>query len=105
MRHPLFKDIAKEKPLKISEMSHIAPFDPKDYKAAIAAKGVYTCGANLFWANLFYTACPGVPINRTGVCASNQSLFSAADLCNCSVGSIAIQACQAYHCSLKRCST
>lgn len=72
LRHPLFTDIAKDQPLKISEKSHIAPFDSKDFKMAIAEKGVYTCGANLFWANLFYTACPGVPINRAGVFASGQ---------------------------------
>jgi len=72
LRHPQFTGIANDLPLKISQMSHIAPFDAADYQIAIRDKGVYTCGANLFWANPFYTACTGVPVNRAGVCASGQ---------------------------------
>lgn len=71
-RHPMFTGIANDLPLKISQMSHIAPFDETDYQMSIRDKGIYICGANLFWANPFFTACPGVPINRQGVRASGQ---------------------------------
>lgn len=72
IRHPQFTGIANDMPLKISQKSHIAPFNAIDYKIAIEENGMYTCGINLFWANPFFSACPGVPINRAGVRTSDQ---------------------------------
>ncbi len=37
------------------------------FKSKIDNHGTHTCGGNLFWADVFFTATPGVPINRRGV--------------------------------------
>ena len=64
--HPVFNGITQEVPLPFDQ-SGITPFSTTDFDVAMSAGMTYTCGANAFWASVFFMTSPGVPINRNGV--------------------------------------
>lgn len=81
-RHPTFAGVAAMKPLTFEDGSHVAPFDKDKFvmRLSPAGDGVhnvdqkYTAGGNLFWTNMFFAPCPGVPINKTGAIAPTKTL-------------------------------
>lgn len=64
LAHPSFAGVVSEDPLPLGQSS-IAPFAKADYDLGML-QGKYACGFNLFKLSLTFSACPGVPINRTG---------------------------------------
>ena len=62
-QHPVFQGLPKMK----SQPIGMEGLDIIKFKSNIAQHGTHTCGGNLFWADVFFTATPGVPINRRGV--------------------------------------
>ena len=60
--HPVFQGIHRTYTSPIG----MTGFDLQEFTTSIEKHGTYTCGGNLFWADLFYTGTPGVPINRRG---------------------------------------
>ena len=60
--HPVFQGIHRTDTSPIG----MTGFDLQEFTTSIEKHGTYTCGGNLFWADLFYTGTPGVPINRRG---------------------------------------
>jgi len=61
--HPVFQGLPKMKTPPVG----LAGLDIDKLKSNIDNHGTYTCGGNVFWADIFFTATPGVPINRRGV--------------------------------------
>ena len=61
--HPVFQGLAK---LSIPPIG-MEGLDVAKFNDNIVTHGTHTCGGNLFWADIFFTGTPGVPINRRGV--------------------------------------
>ena len=53
-----------------------APFDKKAFKIAMETAGVYICGGNFAHENPFYSASPGVPINKRAVDDLMSTVFA-----------------------------
>jgi hypothetical protein len=62
-QHPVFQGLSKMKTPPIG----MDGLDIVKFKSNIDQHGTHTCGGNVFWADVFFTATPGVPINRRGV--------------------------------------
>jgi hypothetical protein len=58
--HPVFQGL----PRMYTPPIGMTGFDNQQFTSSIEQHGTYTCGGTLFWADLFYTGTPGVPINR-----------------------------------------
>lgn len=69
LAHPVFQGL----PTMQTPPIGIQGFDVTAFSAAMSEHGQYTCGGNLFWADLFYTGTPGVPINRRGALSQISS--------------------------------
>ena len=61
--HPVLQGLPKMKTPPVG----LAGLDIDKFKSNIDSHGTHTCGGNVFWADIFFTATPGVPINRRGV--------------------------------------
>ncbi len=57
--------IQSAEPLTIQEGSPIEPFNLQKFVDAMKGKTAsYQAGGNLAWCNVFWSAVPGVPINK-----------------------------------------
>jgi hypothetical protein len=61
--HPVFQGLPKMNTPPVG----MDGLDIVKFQSNIDNHGTHTCGGNLFWADVFFTATPGVPINRRGV--------------------------------------
>ncbi len=61
LEHPVFKNLAKAKPLGIEGHGSGAAFDLEAYQGAMK-NGQYTCQINLFWLDVTFIAMCGVPL-------------------------------------------
>eukprot|EP00969_Alexandrium_andersonii_P124381 5496737-Alexandrium_andersonii.AAC.1 len=43
------------------------PFDAEQFDLAMQSEGRYMCGANMLWANPFFSAQSGVPLNPKSI--------------------------------------
>ena len=74
-KHAEFTNISEQSPLTIAKKStdvdgnhgHMAAFNKTDFHNALATRGIYECGANVFWLAVFYLTTPGMPMSRGGV--------------------------------------
>ena len=69
LNHHVFTDIAKEKPLSISQ----AAFTPAAFNTAMDQSGVYRCAGNIFW--LIIQTSKTVPIRPMKVDQIRQEFF------------------------------
>ena len=53
-----------------------AVFDADNFAAAMRTAKAYDASCNLFWLNLMWSPCPGVPINRSAVDMLRRVYFS-----------------------------
>jgi hypothetical protein len=70
--HPVFQGLPTLRTPPIG----IQGFDIDKFDMDINTYGHYTCGGNIFWADLLYTGTSGVPINRRGARSQSSLLKS-----------------------------
>jgi hypothetical protein len=66
--HPVFQGLPKLQTPPID----IQGFDVNKFKTDVDTYGQYTCGGNMFWADLLYTGTFGVPIIRRGALSQSS---------------------------------
>ena len=76
MECPAFQGIIQKQPPSVAEGGRMAPFNTNDYNAAMQTRGIYSCGANILWVNLWWSATPSMPLNRSGIKALRDRSFS-----------------------------
>ena len=75
MGNPVFEGIHTALPLSVEAGSHIEAFDTPKFMKAMGDCGEFITGANLFWLNLWWSATPGLPLNKGGIKQLKQKWF------------------------------
>ena len=74
--HPVFETIDSQDPLSIDMGGTQAPFSQKELEKSCSGElQAYTCGINLSWVNLVYSATPGIPIRMAAVQEVTEKTF------------------------------